>query len=160
MSQDDGASWTEGTGYDEACSNPIQHWGDIEAHGDTLLVATGPMCRSTDLGATWTSLGQPTGADIQDLFDDDDDFWAVSGSRIFRSDDDGVGWTEIADVGMELRAAIYGDGVYVAVGPRGTAFFSSTDGETWTPSTLDWEPDGETWVRDLIVGGLTGGCGD
>jgi hypothetical protein len=151
VSEDEGLTWQEGQGYTPSCSDGIQHFGDAELRGDTLVVGSHDVCRSLDRGATWEFVGRPTDADIADLFADDANFWAASGSRIWRSDD-GAAWTEVADLGVTLRVAASGEGVYAAAQERGTALFWSADGLTWSPSTLDWTPDGATWVRDMVVG--------
>lgn len=157
VSEDEGMSWTEGTGYDPGCSDPIQHWGDIELRGDTLLVGTHDVCRSTDRGLTWEAIAEPTGGQIRDFFADDDAFWAISGATMWRSED-GASWTQAADVGAPVRAAAFGDGAYAAVGEGGTAFFFSEDGESWQPATLDWTPEGERAVRDFVVGAFPTAC--
>jgi hypothetical protein len=157
VSEDEGMSWTEGTGYDQACSNPIQHWGDIELRGDTLLVGTRDVCRSLDRGLTWEAVAEPTGGEIRDLFADDDAFYALSGSHVWRSED-GAAWTDLADAGTNLRAAAYGDGAYAAVAEGGTAFLWSDDAVTWQPATLDWTPEGDRAVRDFVVGAFASAC--
>jgi hypothetical protein len=158
VSDDDGLTWTEGTGYDPDCSSPIQHLGDIELRGDTLLVATRDVCRSTDLGQTWQVVTDPTGSEIYDLFVDATGFGAVAGSRVYHSDD-GETWAQVADVGTDLRAAAWAAGASAAVSRNGAEFFWSADGVTWQPATLDWTPAADINVRDFAVGVLPGGCG-
>ena len=157
VSDDAGASWTEGTGYVSDCSNPIQHWGDIELVGDVLLVGTGDVCRSPDRGATWELVPSPTGGEIQDLFHDDAGFLAVSGSQIFRSDD-GTAWEAIGDAGVSLRAAAWADGVYAAVASNGASLLWSDDAVTWTAGTIDAPPATDIAVRDFIGVTVEGSC--
>jgi hypothetical protein len=157
VSEDEGMSWTEGEGYAPNCSQPIQHWGDIELRDDTLLVGTRDVCRSLDRGLSWDAIAEPTGGEVRDLFADDDAFFALSGSHVWRSED-GAAWTDIADVGTNLRAAAYGDGAYAAVAEGGTAFFFSDDAVTWQPAVLDWAPEGDRAVRDFVVGTYPAAC--
>jgi len=157
VSDDDGATWSEGEGYHSDCAHPIQHRGDIELRGDTLLVSAQDLCRSPDRGQTWEVTLDPFEGGTRDLFSDDESFWAVSGSRLLRSAD-GIDWVEQADVGTTLRAAAYGDGAYAAVSSTGTAFFYSSDGQSWSPGTLDWTPEGDRAVRDFGVGAYLSAC--
>jgi len=156
-SDDGGATWNEGTGYTSSCSDPVQHWGDVELVGDTLLVGTGDVCRSLDRGATWELVAMPTGEAIQDLFHDDEGFLAVSGSRIFRSAD-GAAWSELGDAGVPLRAAAWADGAYAAVSTMGTTLVHSDDAITWSAGTVDDPAPVERWVRDFIGVAIEGEC--
>ena len=156
VSDDGGTSWSEGTGYSSACSDPIQHWGDIVLVGDVLLVGTNDVCRSPDRGATWSTIAAPTGESIQDLAEADGEFLALSGSRVFGSPD-GNTWTELGDAGIPGRAVAYADGAYAVVGTMGTAFAFSEDGSSWTAATVRGAT-GEVWVRDLVVGAMEGTC--
>jgi hypothetical protein len=157
VSEDAGMNWIEGTGYVPECSNAIQHWGDIEMMGDTILVGTGDVCRSPDRGATWELVASPTGGEIQDLFRDDAGFLAVSGSLVFRSDD-GSEWTQLGDAGVPLRAAAWADGVYAAVAGNGSTLLWSDDAVTWTAGEIDSPPTAEIWVRDFIGVAVEGAC--
>lgn len=157
VSEDAGMSWTEGTGYVSGCSNPIQHWGDIEMLGDVLLVGTGDVCRSPDRGATWELVASPTGGEIRDLFRDDDAFFATSGSSIFRSTD-GATWEPVGDAGVSLRAAAWADGVYAAVSGDGGTLLWSDDAITWTAGEVDEAPAGEIAVRDFLGVTVEGTC--
>jgi hypothetical protein len=149
VSEDGGTSWTEGTGYVSGCSDPIQHLGDIEMVGDVIVVGTGDVCRSPDRGATWEHIPSPTGGQIRDLFHDDQGFVAVSGTTIHRSVD-GTSWTEVGDVGIELRAAGWADGVYAGVANDGSVLVRSDDAVTWTEGVVDAPPQIEIYVRDFI----------
>lgn len=157
VSDDAGMTWTEGTGYTSGCSDPIQHWGDIELVGDVMLVGTGDVCRSPDRGATWELVASPTGGEIQDLFHDDDGFLAVSGSLVFRSDD-GTTWTQVGDAGVPLRAAAFADGVYAAVTSPTATLYRSDDAITWTQGEVDVPATGDVWVRDFAAVEIEGAC--
>ncbi|MCH9682687.1 MAG: glycoside hydrolase [Deltaproteobacteria bacterium] len=157
VTQDGGDSWTEGTGYDGACSGAIQHWGDIERADGVLLVGTRDVCRSLDLGQSWDVLVDPLGEDIQDLFADAQGFGAVAGSRVFHSDD-GLSWTQVADVGSPLAKAAHGRDAWAAVGATGSEFFWSDDGLRWQPGTLQTPPGPDVYVRDMVVGYPSRGC--
>lgn len=156
VSDDGGATWTEGTGYGSECGNPIQHWGDIEMLGDVLLVGTRDLCRSPDRGATWEVADEPFGEDIRDLGRTDDAFVALAGTRVHTSRD-GVAWTELGDAGIAGRAIAHADGTFVVVGSMGTEVVYSDDGAVWTAATLDGAT-GDVWVRDLIVADVPGAC--
>ncbi len=150
VSSDGGTSWSEGTGYDAACGNPIQHWGDIELKDGVLLVGAETLCRSTDLGQTWSTVETPNGESIRDLFADATYFYAASGSRIFRSAD-GTSWEEAADLGTEIAKGSWGGGAYVAMNGDGTRVFYSGDGSSWDEGTISTALT-PTIVRDLGVG--------
>jgi hypothetical protein len=157
VSEDAGMTWTEGSGYTSSCSDPIQHWGDIELVGDVMIVGTGDLCRSPDRGATWELVASPTGGEIHDLFHDDAGFLAVSGSLIFRSDD-GTAWTQIGDAGVPLRAAAWSDGAYAAVASPAATLWWSDDATTWTQGEVDTPATGEIWVRDFTGVEIEGDC--
>ena len=160
VSDDDGVTWTEGPGYDPACGNGVQHYGDIEMSGDTIVVSASATCRSTDRGDSWgpvTTAWDGQG-DTQDLFVADGTFWAIVGSRIYQSED-GDSWSEVVDTGVDLKAGASADGAFAAVSGAGDQFLYSTDGASWDAATLDWTPDGQTWVRDFAVQVQLGGCG-
>ncbi|MBC8067429.1 MAG: hypothetical protein IAG13_03770 [Deltaproteobacteria bacterium] len=157
VSDDAGASWSEGSGYSSGCSDPIQHWGDIEMVGDVLLVGTGDICRSADRGASWELGTQPTGGQIQDLAHDGDGFLAVTGSQIFRSSD-GLEWSMLGDAGVPLRAVAWAAGSYAAVSAMGTDALWSDDGITWVAGTLDAAPSAGIYVRDFLGVAVEGEC--
>lgn len=157
VSEDSGQSWTEGTGYAPDCSNPIQHWGDIELNDGILLVGTRDVCRSVDLGQTWELVSEPAGAEIRDLFADVQGFGAVAGSRVLHSDD-GLDWADVADLGTNLAKAAYGGGAWAAVSDTGLEFFWSDDGVSWQAGTLETPPGDPVNVRDFGVGYPRGGC--
>lgn len=156
VSDDGGVTWSEGTGYTSGCSDPIQHWGDIELLGDVLLVGTRDLCRSPDRGATWSLVPAPIGEDVRDLARTDDAFLALSGTRVLRSTD-GEQWTELGDAGIAGRAVAHGGGAFVVVGNMGTEFAYSDDGASWSAATVRGAT-GEVWVRDLVVGEIQGVC--
>lgn len=158
VSHDGGTSWSEGTGYTPSCSDPIQHWGDIEWSSGVLVVGTRDVCRSADEGATWELVAEPTGEEIRDLFTDADGFVALSGSRVLRSPD-GLAWSESADTGMALRAGAWADGSYAVVDTTGTQMLWSDDGVEWQAGVISRGPTSEVQVRDFGVAMLPGGCG-
>ncbi len=158
VSEDDGVTWTEGPGYDPACGNGVQHYGDIEMSGDTIVVSASATCRSTDRGQSWGSVSTAWEGDTQDLFIADGTFWALVGSRVYESAD-GESWTEVADTGVDLKSGASADGAFAAVSGSGDQFVYSSDGASWSPASLDWTPDGQTWVRDFTVQMQLGGCG-
>lgn len=158
VSEDEGATWSEGTGFDNDCASPIQHSGDIEMIGDTLLVATGDVCRSPDRGQTWEVYPQPTGGPIQDLGHDDDGFIAAAGTQLAQSAD-GITWTIKGDVGTQLRAVAFADGVYTGITSPGAAPWYSDDGVTWQAGELDAPVVGDLWIRDFAGVMIEGACG-
>lgn len=158
VSDDEGATWTEGTGFDTNCAWPIQHSGDIEMIGDTLLVGAGDVCRSPDRGLTWEVYVQPTGGGIQDLGHDDDGFIAAAGTALAQSAD-GVTWTTKGDVGTQLRAVAFADGVYAGITSPGAAPWYSDDGVTWQAGELDTPVVGDLWIRDFAGVMIEGACG-
>lgn len=156
VSDDGGRTWTEGSGYENECSNPIQHWGDIEMAGGTIVVGTGRLCRSTDRGATWTALDLPGGGEIRDLVSDGEAFYAFEGERVLRSSD-GAAWSEIGGVGARVDRAAFGAGAFVAVTGGGSVprFFRSDDGASWNEATFSTSLGG-LYVRDFTVGYVRG----
>lgn len=158
VSEDEGATWSEGTGFDNDCASPIQHSGDIEMIGDTLLVATGDVCRSPDRGLTWEVYTQPTGGSIQDLGHDDDGFIAAAGTQLVTSAD-GVTWSTKGEVGTQLRAVAFVDGVYAGITSPGAAPWYSDDGITWQAGELDATVVGDLWIRDFAAVMIEGTCG-
>jgi len=156
VSTDGGQSWTEGTGYDPDCSSPIQHWGDIHLSNGVLLVGADALCRSTDLGATWSVGALPGQGAVRDIFSDGTDFYATSGSRLYRSPD-GADWEESADLSTEVAHGAWGDGTYVVMSGDGARVFSSADGMTFEEGTVTTAL-GPAVVRDLAVGYLPDAC--
>jgi hypothetical protein len=156
VSADGGATWAQGTGYDPDCSDPIQHVGDIEMLGDVLLVGAKRLCRSTDAGATWTSFAAPTDGDLGDLFSDGTAFYATpnqyASSGVVLRSEDGITWSEFADVGAPITFGAYGDGTMVAA-PKGgvPSFFFSDDGETWSQGEFSTDLANVT-LREIGVG--------
>ena len=152
LSEDGGETWIEGTGYDSACSHPIQHRGDIEMMGDTVLVGATELCRSTDRAATWEVVEAPSST--QDLYRTEDAFYLVGrgDSQLYRSED-GLTWTATGDMGVSPGRATYGDGVHVVYGTADGAqvFAYSDDGETFERAAFetDLEPTG---ARDITFG--------
>jgi hypothetical protein len=152
VSDDGGRRWTEGTGYDPECSNGIQHWGDIEVLGSTLVVATGRICRSLDAGETWTVVDLPGGGQLNDLVSDGEALYAFSGERVLRSTD-GASWNEVGEIGGRIDRAAYGAGTFVAVTGGGSVprFFRSDDAVTWEEASFSTSLGG-VYMRDFTVG--------
>jgi len=156
VSDDGGQTWNEGTGYDTSCSHPIQHRGDIELMGDTLVVATRNLCRSTDLGQSWTMVEDPTGSDMRDVFGADGRWWAAAGDAMWSSPD-ALQWEQQGTLPGTPHMAAFADGSFVAISARGEQVFYSDDGGTWSQGRYT-EPPSETRVRDLAVGWLPEAC--
>ena len=156
VSADGGASWAQGAGYDTACSDPIQHVGDIEMLGDALLVGAKRLCRSTDAGATWTSFDSPTGSDLGDLFTDGTAFYATpnqyASSGVVLRSEDGLTWSELSNVGSPITYGAYVGGTMVAA-PKGgvPSFYFSDDGATWAQGTFSTDLANVT-LREIGVG--------
>lgn len=149
VSSNGGETWSEGTGYDAECSNPIQHWGDIDVKDGVLLVGANALCRSTDLGATWSTVTFP-GEAIRDVFNDGTSFFATSGSHIFRSAD-GLEWQDVGDLGAQIAHGVHVDGTYVVMTGDGQRVFYSDDGAQYEEGVIDTAL-GSAVVRDLAVG--------
>ena len=160
-SQDRGVSWSEGTGFVSECADGVQHYGDIERSGDTLLVGANSLCRSNDLGATWSLVDGPgDGSAIGDLVADQQGFLAFVGQQTWRSAD-GSTWSQETTVAQDVQLgyAAYGAETYVVVDRQGTRFFYSDDGLAWSPATVESGTNLETWVRDVAFGYAMGTCG-
>ena len=154
VSEDGGETWSEGAGYDSACSHPIQHRGDIEVRGDTVLVGAGSLCRSTDRGVTWAAGPSPTGSDISDLYRDEDAFYLVArGSSELHRSVDGDAWEATGAFDADAARAAYGASTHVIVGYRDGArvFLYSDDGAEFTEGAAE-DPFESTPIRDLAFG--------
>lgn len=133
VSEDGGKAWVEGTGFDPACGDMIQHRGDIAMVGDTIVVAAERVCRSTDRGKTWQALGQLAEAPVSGLFSDATSFFAIAGGRLHKSSD-GADWELLgapsggADFGVTVR------GILVVMKADGSNIAYSQDGKEWTKS--------------------------
>ena len=151
VSNNNGKTWTEGTGFRGSCANPIQHTGDIELVGDTLVVGASDVCRSTDLGKTWEFVGAPSGGQVGDVFADQTAFYIVGGDRLMRSTD-GKTWQVFGQKLPEaVHRGVFANGRYVVMNARATKVFSSVDGLAWqavSPAGVG----GNQQIRDLIVG--------
>jgi hypothetical protein len=151
VSNNNGKTWTEGSGFRGSCANPIQHTGDIELIGDTLVVGAQDVCRSTDLGKNWEFVGAPSGGQTDDVFADQAAFYIVSGDRLMRSTD-GKTWQAFGQKLPEVvHRGVFANGRYVVMNAGATKVFSSADGLAWqaaSPAGVG----GNQQIRDLIVG--------
>jgi hypothetical protein len=150
VSENGGATWREGTGYRASCSNPIQHVGDIEMLGETLIVGTNDVCVSTDRGKTWSFVASPAGGELGDLFRDNEAFYAVAGDRLMRSVD-GKAWQAFGQKLPErVDRGTFVEGHFVLMGARANKVFHSATGMAW--QSVSPPGVGTTqWVRDLGV---------
>ena len=169
-SSDDGATWTSvgitgpagqtsisGIAFDPRTVPP-------RAAGDLWLTGATPndVYRSSDDGATWTSVGitGPVGqTNIQDIaVAPNGDLWLAGNSPddVYRSSDDGATWTSDGITGPAGQATITG----IAVAPNrdlwlaGTTpddvYRSSDDGATWTSVGITG-PAGQTSIQSIAV---------
>lgn len=156
-SRDGGESWLESSNYDGECSALLQLTGDIALLGDTLIAGSRRLCRSTDLGRSWTSHDSPFGGRIGTVFTDSAAFymladrWANTGG-VWRSTD-GLNWSMIADVGAGVARGAHKDGTYIvsSAGNEGGRFFRSEDGESWSEGVL-LDDLGVVQIREIGVG--------
>ena len=158
-SEDGGSTWTEGRGYDPQCGMGIQHFGDIAQSGDTLVVASDAMCRSTDRGLNWEAVPVPDIAEFSDVLADADGFAFVSQRDLWRSSDGAV-WSLSGTISpdQDIAEVGYADGTYAAVQANGAHFFYSDDGTTWAEGTVMSDTDIVPHVRDLAVLHVDGAC--
>ncbi len=158
-SEDGGASWSEGTGFGNACGQGIQHFGDIAKSGDTLVVASSAICRSTDRGASWEQTSLAEAPEIGDVISDADGF-ALLGFRDLWRSSDGLSWQHTATIapGQDIADIAYSDGTYVAVEAQGDGYYYSDDAVTWMPATIAEDTDIQPQVRDLVVAQLPSIC--
>jgi hypothetical protein len=140
VSENGGESWREGSGFDASCAFPIQHDGDIAFHKNIILVASQHVCRSTDLGRTWSLVhgaGAPNG--IRGVFTGNNAFYALTGRNVFRSDD-GLNWLLVSTLPVDVERGIFGAQTYVVISSDGRRFFYSGDAIRWNegsaPTTL------------------------
>jgi len=150
VSENGGATWREGTGFRSSCANFIQHRGDIEMLGETLIVGTDDVCVSTDRGKSWTFVASPGGGEMGDLFHDNEAFYGVAGDRLMRSVD-GKAWQMF---GQKLpgRAdrGTFVQGQFVVMGARATKVSHSGNGMGWQTVSPPGVGNNQ-WVRDLGV---------
>jgi hypothetical protein len=135
-------AWKRG---DEAWSLRILPQGNVYALRDGSLFAPSPtaVARSTDAGITWTTTPVTTPPPPADTFlaDSSGTLWASAGdasaARLWRSDDNGVTWTQVFEQrvanGMAPRlVAIGADDTFVATEQGAGLDLSRDRGATWT----------------------------
>jgi hypothetical protein len=148
-STDRGVTWTNPATTVPA--GDLTAWRSV-AYGNGVFVAvasngTNKLMRSTNNGATWTAVAQPSTSQwVSVTYGDPSpgDFpngvWVAvaqggTGSRVMRSEDDGVTWTAAdAAEANQWQSVAYGNSVFVAVASTGTnrVMRSANGGETWT----------------------------
>ncbi len=132
VSENGGQDWREGMGFDKSCSFPIQLDGDIAVRQNTIVVASQNICRSTDLGRTWsraTTTGVPR--DVRSVFTDDNAFYALAGRSVFRSSD-GANWSVLSTFPVDVGRGIFGAQTYAVTSTDGRRFFWSADALNWS----------------------------
>jgi photosystem II stability/assembly factor-like uncharacterized protein len=111
----------------------------LAATTDVAVVvgAEGFVARTTDGGATWSSVSVPT---VRDLWavrveSDGDEFVAVGDAGVVvRVDESGATAQELLDPALSLRAIhIHGEGEGHTVGDAGTVLVTEDFGATWEP---------------------------
>src|SRR5690606_34298929 len=101
----------------------------------TGLIAglAGELLRSTDQGASWTTITLPTALGPEAMASEDPDLVYAVGENalILRSTDQGLSWEEMTTTAFsELSAIDVKDGVAVAVGANGTIIKYAPGGGT------------------------------
>lgn len=104
--------------------------------GAKVASGTSPIATSSDHGLTWSQISHSITANLFALAANPTTgtfITAGSSGVVYRSDDDGATWTDVAPAGSTgtFNGVAYGNGVFVIVGDFGM-FFSSDDGLTWT----------------------------
>lgn len=140
----DGSTWASPCA--PACPIP-NHLRDIDAltATDVIAVGDGPVARrSTDGGATWTSMTVPAGAGGINAvsYPDRSAAWAVGrGGTILRWD--GASWKDVNTTGLTmdfLAVSAVSDRVAYVGGNNGRVLHTGDGGATWTVRTLASEP--------------------
>lgn len=155
VSSNQGVSWTVGPIGD--CVRAHQSSGGV-AYGNGTVISVGAhgvVCRSTDLGKTWSQSGK-AGGTVHSVIWDGQRFYAAAGARAFVSSD-GETWQTLAltdgvSVHLVSRAP---NGTYAAIAPDGRQYFRSTDGQRWTIVT---GPSGLPFRHMAFGYGRRSGC--
>jgi len=150
-STDGGAGFTASTGLETDFQVE-----SVEGFGTTVVAVgdSGFVARSTDSGASWATATIPTTPTINGLLyasaarvdGANPNVWLAVGfdgvdAPVFRSVDDGATWTQSATVSaVDFRDVQWTGSRWVAVGMDDLGFegivYTSTDGESWSASTL------------------------
>ena len=104
-------------------------------------------------GSNWSGFNLPTSGSWSSLAAGNNKFVAVrKSSNRAATSNDGINWSNrVMPTGSAWSGLIYGDGVWVAVSETGNdAAFSTTDGATWTSSTLP-DADDSTLIEYVDV---------
>jgi hypothetical protein len=135
-STDNGASWQPVTAFDSTPENQSRNLLIMAGHqGTAIMVSTNMLTRSTDNGNTWTPLALPF-SPVSLWIQQGGTLWMPSETHIYRSDDMGLSWTQVApfehpDSFHNLRLkAVGNDGSFFAKGSDGPFYRLSGSG-TW-----------------------------
>ena len=144
-SVDFGASWTEVTHTNETHAGGIPAGITVLAAGETLLALGETQSRSTDGGRTWTKFGTDSNLLMIDSLPavavNEQTFYKVSRSGIFRTTDGGKSWSLFTDgiAGVRLKdMVIFNNKLYAYTGFE---VYQSIDA-------------GASWKKLLIDGGI------
>jgi hypothetical protein len=150
VSEDNGGTWHEGTGFSSACGNPIQHTGNIAFRNGVLLVGAQSLCRSNDRGKTWQTISAP--GSIDDLFWDAQNFYAIANGQLYRSPN-GDNWTAVQGQNGVSRGRGFSFQGSTAIFAPNLNVRYTPDGTTWTKVSGPALPaKGPSYPRDLIAG--------
>ncbi len=148
LSDDGGATWYSGTGYDLACTDSVQRGGRHLVTADRVLVGGrgGTVCVSDDRGLTWRAT--PVTTTMRSIEWDGAEFVGIGRTGESFHSADGVTWRAVPhDAGVDLAAIAYGPGLgWVAVARDAQRFFSSPDAERWTAATSTGTDNDYLWT--------------
>jgi photosystem II stability/assembly factor-like uncharacterized protein len=141
--------------YQEEKASILPHFNRLITDGRTLFLVgeIGFMAKSNDFGHQWQLLDEIYSGSFYDLTRTPDGALLVSGLRgnIYRSNDQGVSWKQIA---VDTKALLnniltHKDSVFV-LGNGGTLLRSTDDGQTFS---LTSQPDGKSLVAGTFFKG-------